>query len=198
MKNTFKQDEGTAGLTILLSVIVMLFIIGLLIMIFSLMGASLQTSLYDKLTAGSVANESILIPTTGGITLAKALYTDGACGAITAMLNHTAGNVIIPATNYTQVGCVVYNASSLAWLGATVTNVRVSYPYTYSASNTATQVMNDTTHGLSETTNWFSIFIVITAMIVLILLTVIIITAIRSSGMIGGGTVQGAGKIGTA
>jgi len=37
-------------------------------------------------------------------------------------------------------------------------------------------------------TDWFDIFIVIGAMVVLILLTVIIITAIRSSGMMGQGS----------
>ncbi len=45
--------------------------------------------------------------------------------------------------------------------------------------------MNDTTAGISGVTDWFDIFIVIGAMVVLILLTVIIITAIRGSGMMG-------------
>ena len=37
-----KQDKGVAGLTILLSLVVMLFIIGLIVMIFTLMGQGLQ------------------------------------------------------------------------------------------------------------------------------------------------------------
>jgi len=93
----YKTDKGTAGLTILLSLIVMLFIIGLIVMIFSLMGSEL--------------------------------------------------------------------------MGAT-TDV------------TAIGVINDTAQSISGVTDWFDIFIVIGAMVVLILLTVIIITAIRSSGMI--------------
>jgi len=93
----YKTDKGTAGLTILLSLIVMLFIIGLIVMIFSLMGSEL--------------------------------------------------------------------------MGAT-TDV------------TAIGVINDTSQSISGVTDWFDIFIVIGAMVVLILLTVIIITAIRSSGMI--------------
>jgi len=95
-----KHDKGVAGLTILLSVIVMLFIIGLLVMIFALMGAELQDATDDT---------------------------------------------------------------------------------------TAIGVINDTTVAISDVTDWFAIFIVISAMVVLILLTVIIITAIRGSGMMQGG-----------
>ena len=93
----YKTDKGTAGLTILLSLIVMLFIIGLIVMIFSLMGSELM----------------------------------GATDDVTAI-----------------------------------------------------GVINDTAQSISSVTDWFDIFIVIGAMVVLILLTVIIITAIRSSGMV--------------
>jgi len=93
----YKTDRGTAGLTILLSLIVMLFIIGLIVMIFSLMGSELM----------------------------------GATDDVTAI-----------------------------------------------------GVINDTAQSISSVTDWFDIFIVIGAMVVLILLTVIIITAIRSSGMV--------------
>jgi len=48
-------------------------------------------------------------------------------------------------------------------------------------NGTATDVID----GIGSVTDWFEIFIVITAMVVLILLTVIIITAIRGSGMMG-------------
>jgi len=95
-----KYDRGVAGLTVLLSVITMLFVIGLLVMIFALMGGELQDA------------------------------TDDA---------------------------------------------------------TAQDVINDTTTSISGVTSWFTIFIVITAMVVLILLTVIIITAIRGSGLMAGG-----------
>jgi len=94
-----KQDRGVAGLTILLSLVTMLFVIGLLVMIFSLMGGELQSSTTDT---------------------------------------------------------------------------------------TAIGVINDTTASISSVTDWFPIFIVIGAMVVLILLTVIIITAIRGSGLMAG------------
>jgi hypothetical protein len=94
-----KQDKGVAGLTILLSLIIMLFVIGLLVMIFSIMGSKLMTSTTDT---------------------------------------------------------------------------------------TAIGVINDTSQSIAGVTEWFDIFIVIGAMVVLILLTVIIISAIRGSGMIDG------------
>lgn len=96
-----KQDKGVAGLTILLSLVTMLFVIGLLVMIFALMGGELQDA------------------------------TDDA---------------------------------------------------------TAIDVINDTTTSISSVTDWYTIFIVIGAMVVLILLTVIIITAIRGSGLMAGGS----------
>lgn len=94
-----RKDKGFAGLTILLSLITMLFVIGLIVMIFSIMGAELQTATTDA---------------------------------------------------------------------------------------TAIQVINDTAQSIASVTDWYDIFIVIGAMVVLILLTVVIITAIRGSGMVGG------------
>ena len=95
-----KTDKGVAGLTILLSLVTMLFVLGLLVMIYALMSGELQDATTDA---------------------------------------------------------------------------------------TAIDVINDTGQAISDVTDWFSIFIVIGAMVVLILLTVIIITAIRGSGLMAGG-----------
>lgn len=196
MKKEYSKDRGQAGLTILLSLVVMLFIIGLLVMIFSLMGSELQSGVADVTTTVS-NNESLARATTAGITLATgANARDGSCGAITIVINGTTGNgVHITAGNYSQTGCTVVNLTD--WSGYTST-VRYTYPYTYGADNTASDTINDTIAGISGVTDWFDIFIVIGAMVVLILLTVIIITAIRSSGMIGGVANSGAAKVGTA
>lgn len=51
---------------------------------------------------------------------------------------------------------------------------------------TSDTVINDTRTAIAGTTDWFGIIIVITAMVVLILLTVLIIRAIRGSGLQGG------------
>ena len=97
MRTIQKQDRGVAGLTILLSLVTFLFVMGLLVMIFAMMGGELQDATTDT---------------------------------------------------------------------------------------TAIGVINDTTVSISSVTDWFPIFIVIGAMVVLILLTVIIITAIKGSGLI--------------
>jgi len=47
-------------------------------------------------------------------------------------------------------------------------------------------IINDTYQSLSDTTDWFSTFIVLGAMVVLILLVVIIINSIRGAGITGG------------
>lgn len=195
MGKKFKQDKGVAGLTILLSLVVMLFVIGLLIMIFSLMGGELQTSTYDELTAGAVqTNETLTTVTENGENLAYYLWRDASC-SVGRCVNATEGTVI-PATNYTVVGCKVSSVNATVYNN---TNWKCSYNWTYSANTTASTTMYDTIQGISETTDWFDIFIVIGAMVVLILLTVIIITAIRSSGMVSGaGSTQGANQVGTA
>jgi hypothetical protein len=108
MKTKLRHDKGVAGLTVLLTLIVMLFVIGLLVMIFALMGGELQDATTDT---------------------------------------------------------------------------------------TAIDVINDTTSSISSVTDWYDIFIVIGAMVVLILLTVIIIVAIRGSGLMSaGGTPTASGS----
>ena len=178
----FKQDKGVAGLTILLSMVTILFVIGLLVMIFTLMGASLKTSIYDTTTA-TITNETLTTVAETGEDFATVDFRDVVC-TIGIVTNASTGETI-PATNYTGTGC------SLAWSGASAddpnynnTDWNVSYSYVWEADTEATDVMNATTQSVAEVTDWFGIFIVISAMVVLILLTVIIITAIRSSGMV--------------
>jgi len=190
MKNKFKQDKGQAGLNILLSVVVMLFIIGLIITIFALMGGELRDATLTPDVSVVVVNETAL-PITAGVTLAGGLLTDGTCGTVT--LRNATGVVTSLAGNFTQVNCVLTNTTSEF---TTYGTPYASYTYTYSQDNTVTDVMNSTVNGIAGASDWFDIFLVITAMIVLILLTVIIITAIRSSGMIGGNAMDS--QIGTA
>jgi hypothetical protein len=57
LKMKLKHDKGVAGLTVLLSLVTMLFVIGLLVMIFALMGGELQDAT-DDTTAQGVINET--------------------------------------------------------------------------------------------------------------------------------------------
>ena len=184
MRFNQKKDSGVAGLTILLSVIVMLFIIGLLVMIFALMGAELQTA--SEYTNTVSANETLTIDGTG---ISSAIVSTSQCGYAswtpTAVYNCTAG--CTGATNEPLAVTTDYTVNA----DGTLTNVTfIETPllvtYTYVDGGEACDVINDTTVAIANVTDWFAIFIVITAMVVLILLTVIIITAIKGSGMMMG------------
>jgi len=179
------KDNGVAGLTILLSLVTMLFIIGLLVMIFSLMGGQLRDATYDN-TAVTVTNETEASANTTGYTLDGASDLNAGSFVITEVWKDDSGayNVSVPTDNVTVSSAgVLTNATSVEY-----DNLSVSYTYNYDAENTATGVMNDTSSGIAGVTDWFDIFLVIGAMVVLILLTVIIITAIRGSGLMAGGS----------
>ena len=182
MRISTKTDKGVAGLTILLSLVTMLFVIGLLVMIFSLMGGEMRDATYDS-TTGTSVNETqtgyINVTGTSAVTYSTLLNS---VVTVTSVVNSTSG-AVIPVANYTAgTDGALTNATVQTYDGL----VNVSYSYTYDASNGATNVMNDTTVGISGVTDWFPIFIVIGAMVVLILLTVIIISSIRGSGLMGG------------
>jgi len=175
-----KQDNGVAGLTVLLSLVTFLFVIGLLVMIFSLMGSGLQDASYET-TIVAVAGENVsTVTNTSFVDFAVSGYRDVVC-AVTLVSNLT-GNEVITASNYTVSGCSISSIDAGPFNG---TEWNVTYSYTWSADTQATDVMNDTTTNISGVTDWFNIFIVIAAMVVLILLTVIIITAIKGSGLMG-------------
>lgn len=180
---TLKQDKGVAGLTILLSVVAMIFIIGFLVMVFAIIGGSLADNTYTSTTAVST-NESLARANTTGVTLLVGQNAnDGVCGSLTGIVNGTNG-VVIALGNVSQNGCVVTNATNVAQFGTTWL---YTYPYTYNANNTATESITDTTASIAGVSSWFPIIITITVMVALILLTVIIIVAIRSSGILAGG-----------
>jgi len=192
MQKTIKKDKGQAGLTILLSIIVMLFIIGLIVMIFSLMSSELQNASWtstSKSVKGEAITETDFVNASKGYTLAE-VDRNSAGWSIDAMYNAT---TLLLSGNYTLTGNVLYNATDDGW-----TTLTVNYTYTYDNTNTATDTINDTGVALAGTTDWFDIFIVISAMVVLILLTVLIISAIRNSGMIEMGSNSGKNTVGTA
>ena len=179
MKFNFKSnDQGIAGLTILLSLVTFLFVIGLLVMIFSLMGGEMVDATYDN-TDVTVSNETGAYLNSTTYTVDTASAKNFASLVITSAIN-TTDNSSIGVGNFTVVDGGFTNASATNYA-----SVWVSYTYNYDASNGATDVMSDTTTNIAGVTDWFPIFVVIGAMVVLILLTVIIITAIRGSGLMG-------------
>lgn len=189
----YKTDKGVAGLTIMLSLVVMLFMIGLIVALFSIMGGELVDNTYD-ITTVSVVNETI----TGfnysvGDLLSASTRRDVVC-TVSTITNFTDG-VIVPTSNYTATNCLIKATNGSIFANR---NVNVTYSYTWSADNTATTTMNGTTTALATSVDWFDLFIVIGAMVVMIALTVLIISVIRSSGLVAGGMSNGANKVGTA
>lgn len=199
--SNLKTEKGVAGTTVLLGLIVSLFVIGLLVMIFALMGGSLQNASYSTNTT-TLTNVSdhvgavVFINQTGFI-LIDANKTNFVLSNVSAVWGdynstvngNTTGtiggyNVSIPYNNVTFTSNGILRNATVT----TYTNVSVTYLESYSINNTATGVIENTTVALSSTTNFFTLFIVIGSMVVLILLTVIIIVAIRQSGLLSGGT----------
>ena len=178
----YKYDKGVAGTNVLLGLVVSLFVIGLLVMIFALMGSSLRTASFDSTTA-TVTNE------TGAWINTTEYVVDGSTAngfsslVITGLLNLTANEPIVLA-NITTTTTGFTNATAILWED----EVYVSYTYVFNAENTATRVINDTTEAIAGATDFFDLFIVIGSMVVLVLLTIIIIVAIRNSGMLDVGT----------
>jgi hypothetical protein len=183
MREKLKTDRGVAGLTILLSLVVMLFVIGLLVMIFSLMGGELSNAVYTDVALTKNQTNTYL-----NATASTVLSTTGYINPINlrdVVIRNATTNTVISSGNYT-----VYPNFTIikTTAGGNWSNVNITFTFNYGESNTATNVINETTSGISSVTDWYPIFIVIGAMVVLILLTVIIIVAIRGSGMMAGGT----------
>lgn len=183
-KYSLRKDKGVAGLDILLSVLVMVFVIGFLVMIFALMSAEIQPEVYESTTV-SVSNETLTTVAENGENFANKGKRNAVCVLDTTKVYNATDGVVIKSGNYTGYvsGQCYINATTAGTFNNT--NWKVTYTYTWDADTTASDVINETSTDIGNVTDWFGIIIVITAMVVLILLTVIIISAIKGSGMIG-------------
>jgi len=175
------RKKGVAGLNVFLSLVVMLFMIGLIVMVFTIAGSKLKS-------VDAVIDQD---QTENGTTTALGVYTYSSTAVIEDTLtcyNYTGGTrgaeAGTPAGNYT----VDYTAKTVTILPVAdwnVTDVQVVYDE-YSVSS---DVIDDTYSSIGDSTGWFSTFVVLGAMVVLILLTVIIINSIRGSGITGEGKI---------
>ncbi len=180
----------------MLSVIVLLFIIGLIVMIFSLMGSGLRDATYTS-TTNTVTNESVVL-VAGSDLVSTSTLRGFSSFNVSRLMNCT--TCALPTNNTLKEGTdyVLYANGSIVNKTFVGNPLKATYVYTWDADNTATDTMNNTYQALSGVTDWFDIFIVITAMVVLILLVVIIVASIRGSGLIAEGGSAGASKVGTA
>ena len=180
------SDKGVAGLDILFGVIVMLFVIGFLIMIFAITGGELQDNAYDDISGTNTYEVTDTVVNETGVTFDIGEEIRESC-TFTACVNSTS-NTTIASGNWTETAstCSLVFSSTDSTDAGNFNNTLWNCTYTYTAerNSTASGIAEDTYQELGETTDWFGIIIVISAMVVLILLTVIIISAIRGSGMV--------------
>jgi len=174
MKTGQKQDRGVAGLTILLSLVVMLFIIGLLVMIFTLMGGALEGSSYDT-TAGTIPAETLTTVTASQHNFSVANFRDVTCSLLTVSNTSTAV-LIYPEGNYTTSKCSVTglagNHSYFAQINnETLTTVDnqtgelVSVSTLTNAQCTVQACINSTSNHVIPTTDWQGVACRVSALI---------------------------------
>jgi hypothetical protein len=199
------MKKAQAGFSLLLSIIVGIFLIGLLVTIFAFMNAGLSDTdaLYKRTSGTNTAEALASVEGTLGENFAVIGFRSVTCSIIN--VTNASNEKLITSTNYTYSACNLKSSGGNAFNN---TNWKVAYTYQFLNPTAAVTVINDTIVSTSGVTTWFPIMIVITSMVVLILLTVIIITAIRGSGMMGGGGAgggnsgggkgKGGGNIGTA
>jgi len=145
-------------LKVMSATILSIVVIAVVLVIGIYINATMETITDTDGTAATAVNESLVRPTTAGITLATgADLRNGACGTITAVYN-TTNDIAITSGNYTQVGCLVTNKTSDATLGATW---KYNYPYTWSNDSTASLAAAGGVTALSNGTPWLTIIIVV-------------------------------------
>lgn len=150
-------------------------------MVFALAGAKLSDTTTGT-AYGHYTNHTIPTNFTNGTGTWVVQMPDAEISGVT-LYNATTPQVI-PANNYSISGGKITAVDPSPWTDSSV-NISCDYSYgTYSV--VAQQVINDTYGELAEVTDWYSTFIVLGAMVVLILLVVIIINSIKGSGMIQG------------
>ena len=184
-KKTLNKKKGQAGLNILLSIVSMLFMIGIIVMVFVLAGNKLASTVGDK-TSGTIANETITL--INGTAVATSVVDLTSLSSIADILvyNETSTE-LVTSGNYTESNGY-FTATTTNTEYTTPTKVNVSFTYEYYAENTASKSIADSTLAIDDTTDWFSTFIVMASLVVLVLLVVIIINSIRRSGITGEGS----------
>lgn len=180
-----EQKKGVAGLNIFLAIIAMLFMIGILVMVFLLAGSRLSEQLADRVTAPvGIANETITMLNNSAVATSIAGLRSVVMSNV-IVTNASAGYPLLAANYSTTAGYFI--GSVLADEQHISPNpVNVSFNYTYLADNSASAAIIDTTAAIGTATDWFSTFITLAALVVLVLLVVIIINGIRGAGIMDG------------
>lgn len=179
-----KGKKGVAGLEFYLSVIVFLFIIGIIVMSITLMGGQLRESIgYSTIGPNTTLGELLFVDnSTGNVTSVVSLRSV-AC-SFTAVAN-ASNNLSIGSGNYTVSNC---NITAVAGSEFQSLDWHVNYTFTYEDANEAFDVINGTTDAISDNASSnFGLYMTIAGIIVLILMVVLIVRAVRGGGLMSGG-----------
>ena len=158
-------------------------------MIFALMGSTIETEVWDS-KAGVNVNETLSSDMSeAGVALNASMFNEPVC-TIIVYNNITVENATCNSDNFTVNGCIVSFAGSADdhTQGCNATAGNMTYSYVYQENTTASQIVFETSGSISGVTNWYGIIITISVMVVLILFTVLIISAIRGTGFLGYGS----------
>jgi uncharacterized membrane protein len=195
-----KKDKGQAQLGLFLSLVVTLFVIGLIVMIFAIMGTELRDNTYDSTTSSYVAElhqTNTSVTKTFQLNASTNYALRNAVCTVVSVYNTSSPHALISSGNYTSwSNCTIRPSTATApyanasWL--------VNYTAVWDKDNTATYVMNDTVVALSGSVDFFDLFVVIGAMVVLIALVVLIVVAIKGSNIMGASKGTSGASIGTA
>ena len=186
--NKLNTRKGVAGLEILVSLIATLFVVGVLVMAFTIAGSKMAETISEN-TEGTNYNETLLTVGDAGDYLTLYSTYGSSCSVVRAT-NLTDGYPI-SSGNYSQTGtgnCLITFISTVD--GDQVVNGtdwNITYTYSYPSDQDAVNVINDTKLAIASVTDWFDTFIVIGAIVVLVLLIVLVILAIRRAGLMGSG-----------
>jgi len=169
-----KDKRGVAGMDILKSVVVTIFILGLLLAIFAIMNTQLKETTIT--CEGTSTNESVALLNGVNVEMTYVL-----CGTEpTSITNATNASHTLDSGNFT-ITTITGISSNIKLTSANNGTWNVSYSYeTYP---TEYDLVDDTSKAMGSVPGWFTLIITITIMVVLIFLVSMIIRAVKGSGM---------------
>ncbi len=170
-KKKLQNKKGVAGLDLALEIVILLFIIGLLVMIFTFLGAEIQ----DQILTTGINNYTV--------SAGFAVVMDENILSVTSITNHTMASTNTSDGTLVQVGnYTVYPGNNTIAFQATDGYDGEGVQISFTQNSQASKVINETKTSLSSVTDWFGITITMGFIVVLILLTVIIVRNIRGKG----------------
>jgi len=152
--------------------IISVVIIGVVLVVGIYITSSIEDTVKDENTAGTVVNESVTFGATNAAqNLAVVNLEDVSCTTLSSVTNETTTGAVLTSGNFTFADCTLLNATALEDAIGNGT-VYVSYTYTYTATTDASNSAADVVDALATGTSWISILVVVGfAVIVLTMLT---------------------------